>query len=166
MRSCNLVFYLSWQLYSLRASLTVTSNQYHFYVSLQYSKSYPFQPTDAENFLFIWIEQVMFWGTRNSFRTSKPLAFTDDKNTLRSRSHSDYHYHFVTPEKKGIRIHAFLLPRIPTYNPVNRRIRDPYVRWCEWRTVSLWLTAVYSIGSRAFVRSLSLFLIVFNGFCQ
>lgn len=30
-------------------------------------------------------------------------------------------------------------------NVTNRRIRDPYVRWCERRTVSLWLTVVYSI---------------------
>lgn len=30
-------------------------------------------------------------------------------------------------------------------NVANRRIRDPYVRWCERRTVGLLLTAVYSI---------------------
>lgn len=29
---------------------------------------------------------------------------------------------------------------------MNRRIRDPYVRWCERRTVGIMLAAVYSIA--------------------
>ena len=37
----------------------------------------------------------------------------------------DNHYYFVSPEKERIRIDVFLLPQNATYNPVNRRIRDP-----------------------------------------
>ena|SRR5690606_32716349 len=65
-----------------------------------------------------------------------------------SESDSDYYYYFVTLKKKRLRIDAFLLPQNATYNPVNRRIRDPYVRWCERRTSSERSGgAVYSIVS-------------------
>ena len=37
----------------------------------------------------------------------------------------DYDNNLVTPKKKRLRIHAFLLPQNGTYNPVGRRIREP-----------------------------------------
>jgi hypothetical protein len=36
-----------------------------------------------------------------------------------SESDSDHYDHFVTPKKKRLRVYGFLLPQIPTYNPVN-----------------------------------------------
>src|SRR5690606_34404290 len=68
-----------------------------------------------------------------------------------SESNSDYYYYFVTLKKKRLRIDAYLLPQHATYNPVNRRIRDPYVRWCERRTSSERSGgAVYSISGSCF----------------
>src|SRR5690606_30930527 len=42
------------------------------------------------------------------------------------------------------------------------QVRDPYVRWCERRTVSLWLTAVYSIVGSAFYVSVVAFKNIFQ----
>src|SRR5690554_6275712 len=81
-----------------------------------------------------------------------------------SESDSDYYYYFVTLKKKRLRIDAFLLPQNATYNPVNRRIRDPYVRWCVRRSpLEESSGAVYTI-SGSLIYIFPFFIIIFNWF--
>ena len=60
------------------------------------------------------------------------------------KAHPENDHHLSQDEEKGLyRYVGTLSPN--QANVTNRRIRDPYVRWCERRTVSILLTAVYSI---------------------
>jgi len=62
-----------------------------------------------------------------------------------AKPHPENDHHLSQDEEKGLyRNGGTLSP--DQANVTNRRIRDPYVRWCERRTVSLLLTAVYSIN--------------------
>src|SRR5690625_7197351 len=81
---------------------------------------------------------------------------TDGRLASRSKPHPQNDHHLSQTEETGL--YRYVGPLSPNQaNVTNRRIRDPYVRWCaskqrdafgKRRTVSLLLTAVYSIIMR------------------